>query len=117
MDVPLFRDQRTILLHLEGECQRASRPSDDALTVDSDSRGRACSALARFAVGDVAPSLRRHFAEYVCEYLGTAIMMTIGIGAVALFWGRASPMPEIIPSTRLRLFCTGLLFAGGGTLV
>ena len=69
------------------------------------------------AVGDVAASLRRHFAEYLCEYLGTAIMMTIGVGAVALFWGRASPMPDMIPSPRLRLFCTGLLFAGGGTLV
>ena len=60
---------------------------------------------------------RRHFPEYFCEFLGTAIMMTIGIGAVALMWGEGSPMPEMIPWTRLRLFMTGFLFAGGATLV
>ena len=61
--------------------------------------------------------VRRHFPEYFCEFIGTAIMMTIGIGAVALMWGQGSPMPEMIPSTRLRLFVTGFLFAGGATLV
>jgi len=80
--------------------------------------GNESSADARAAsAGEPEALVRRHFPEYFCEFLGTAIMMTIGIGAVTLMWGQGSPMPEMLPWTRLRLFITGFLFAGGATLV
>lgn len=44
-------------------------------------------------------------------------MMTIGIGAVALMWGQGSPMRAMEMSDGLRRLVTGILFAGGGTLV
>src|SRR5438128_7179871 len=53
---------------------------------------------------------------YLSELAGTAIMMAIGVGAIALFWAPGSPLPRIDPE-RLRLLATGLIFAGGATLV
>ena len=53
---------------------------------------------------------------YLSELVGTAIMMAIGVGAITLFWAPGSPVPRIDPE-RLRLLATGLIFAGGATLV
>ncbi|MFQ5776684.1 MAG: aquaporin [Terriglobia bacterium] len=61
--------------------------------------------------------MREHWPEYMSEFLGTAIMMTIGVGAITLMWGDGSPVPAVIPPARLRLLLTGILFAGGATLV
>jgi aquaporin Z len=44
-------------------------------------------------------------------------MMAIGIGAVVFMWSEGSVMREAIPSDALRRLATGILFAGGGTLV
>ena len=60
--------------------------------------------------------MRQHLAAYVSEFAGTAVMMAIGVGAIALFWAPGSPVPRIDPE-RLRLLATGLIFAGGATLV
>ncbi len=60
---------------------------------------------------------KEHLPEYFAEFLGTAIMMTIGIGAVALMWADGSPMRVWIPSDDLRRLLTGMIFAGGATLV
>lgn len=61
--------------------------------------------------------MRHHFPEYFCEFLGTAVMMFIGIGAVALMWAAGSPMAEMSMPVRLRLLLTGTLFAGGIVMV
>lgn len=53
---------------------------------------------------------------YGCELAGTAVMLFLGVTAVALMWGAGSPVPAIDPPM-LRRFITGLLFAGGATLV
>lgn len=53
---------------------------------------------------------------YAAEFVGTAVMLFIGVSAVALMWGAGSPLPAIEPPI-LRRFLTGLLFAGGATLV
>ena len=60
--------------------------------------------------------MRQQLAAYLSELAGTAVMMAIGIGAIALFWAPGSPVPRIDPE-RLRLLATGLIFAGGATLV
>jgi aquaporin Z len=61
--------------------------------------------------------MRDHLPEYLAEFFGTAIMMTIGIGAITLMWGQGSPLRSIHISEGLRRLLTGILFAGGGTLV
>lgn len=61
--------------------------------------------------------MKDHLPEYFAEFLGTAIMMAIGIGAVVLMWAQGSVMRELVPSDALRRLLTGVLFAGGATAV
>ncbi len=61
--------------------------------------------------------MRDHLPEYLAEFFGTAIMMSVGIAAIALMWGDGSPMRAIDLPIGLRRLLTGILFAGGGTLV
>jgi len=61
--------------------------------------------------------MKDHLPEYLAEGAGTAIMMLVGVGAIALMWADASPVPGLIASPDVRRFLTGLLFATGGTLV
>ena len=61
--------------------------------------------------------MKDHLPEYFAEFLGTAIMMAIGIGAVALMWSHGSVMRDIVPSDTLRRLLTGILFAAGATAV
>ena len=53
---------------------------------------------------------------YACECVGTALMLFVGVSAVALMWAPGSPVPAIHPEA-LRRFVTGVLFAGGATAV
>ena len=61
--------------------------------------------------------MKLNWSEYLSEFFGTAIMMTIGIGAVVFMWSEGSVMTELIPSEPWRRLATGILFAGGGTIV
>lgn len=62
------------------------------------------------------PPMRRNLPVYLCEFVGTGLMLFWGITAVAFMWGANSPVPVIaIPA--LRRLVTGLLFAGGATAV
>lgn len=58
-----------------------------------------------------------HLPEYLAEVAGTALMMLIGVGAIALMWASVSPVPGWIESPDLRRLLTGMMFAGGATLV
>lgn len=58
-----------------------------------------------------------HLTEWAAEAAGTALLVLGGLSAVALNFGRGSPVAGLIPSPSLRLLLTGLLFAGTGSLV
>jgi aquaporin Z len=61
--------------------------------------------------------MKDHLPEYFAEFLGTAIMMIIGIGAVTLMFAAATPLRTWVPSDDLRRLLTGIIFAGGATAV
>ena len=61
--------------------------------------------------------MRDHWPEYLSECFGTAIMMTVGIGAIVFMWGDGSPMRAVEMPFGLRRLLTGVLFAAGGTVV
>jgi aquaporin Z len=58
-----------------------------------------------------------HAPEYAAEFAGTAFLMFAVIGAVAWMFAPGSPLVHWIPSTPLRLFLTGLVLGGTGSLV
>jgi aquaporin Z len=60
--------------------------------------------------------MRRNLSAYLSEFAGTAIMLFIGVSAVAFMWGPGSPVPAV-PNAALRRLLTGILFAGGATAV
>jgi len=60
--------------------------------------------------------MRRNLSAYASEFAGTALMLFIGVSAVAFMWAPGSPVPAIA-NPALRRLLTGLLFAGGATAV
>lgn len=58
-----------------------------------------------------------HVEEWASELLGTAILLLCGLSAVALDFGRGSPLVAAVPSSSLRLLFTGILFAATGSLI
>jgi aquaporin Z len=61
--------------------------------------------------------VKSHFPEYLSEFFGTAIMMAIGVGAITLMWADGTVMQHLFSNDPLRRLITGLIFAGGATLV
>lgn len=61
--------------------------------------------------------MKDHLPEYFAEFLGTALMMIIGIGAVCVMFAAATPLRTWIPSDDVRRLLTGIIFAGGATAV
>ncbi len=60
--------------------------------------------------------MKARFLAYLCEFAGVAIMMAIGVSAIVLLWAPDSPLP-VIATMRLRLLCTGAVFAAAKTLL
>lgn len=58
-----------------------------------------------------------HWIEWLCEFVGTALLITGGLSAVCLDFGVGNPMSGVVPDPSERLLITGLLFAGSGSLV
>ena len=58
-----------------------------------------------------------HWAPWLCEFFGTAILLCGGLSAVFLDFGPHSPIAPHLTSHSARLLLTGLLFAGTGSLV
>ncbi|MGE5189843.1 MAG: MIP/aquaporin family protein [Gemmatimonadota bacterium] len=54
---------------------------------------------------------------WAAEFAGTAFMVAWGLSAVVFMMSASSPMGALMPSYRLRLLLTGIVFAAGGTLV
>jgi aquaporin Z len=60
--------------------------------------------------------MRRNVSAYFAEFAGTALMLFLGVSAVAFMWGAGSPVP-VVPYPALRRLLTGVMFAGGATAV
>src|SRR5450756_732151 len=52
-----------------------------------------------------------HWAAWLCEFAGTAVLLAGGLSAVFLNFGPSSPVTPHLPSASARLLLTGLLFA------
>jgi len=59
----------------------------------------------------------KHWPEYLCEFIGTAILLLGGVSAVYLNFGTHTPIADLDLPYSARLLLTGFLFAGTGTLV
>ena len=55
--------------------------------------------------------------EFAAEFAGTALLLVIGLSAVVLDFAQGSPVPGWIPDGNLRRLLTGIVFAGGATLI
>ncbi|HEU5415817.1 MAG TPA: aquaporin [Candidatus Angelobacter sp.] len=58
-----------------------------------------------------------HAPEYGAEFVGTTFLMLCVVGAVGVMFAHGSPAVSAIPSVQLRLFLTGLVLGGAGSLV
>ena len=82
-----------------------------------DERAPARRARDRPLHGDPSPPSRLHPALYVAEFIGTALLVLLGVSVVILMFGQDSPGSRLIPSEGLRLFLTGGLFGSVGALI
>lgn len=65
----------------------------------------------------ITQSRKLHWLEYGAEFLGTTLFIFCGLSAVVFNFGKGLPMEHFIPNNSVRLLLTGLLFAGGASLV
>jgi aquaporin Z len=59
----------------------------------------------------------RHYEEYGCEFIGTALLVFAVVGAVAIVQATGSPIAAHITWLPLRLLLTGFLIATSGCLI
>ena len=67
--------------------------------------------------GDPYPPARLHPDLYLAEFIGTAVLILVGVSVVILMFGQGSPGSRMIPDEGLRLFLTGGLFGSVGALI
>jgi aquaporin Z len=63
------------------------------------------------------PPDRLHPGLYAAEFVGTALLVGIGVSVVILMFGQGSPAQQLVPDAGLRRFLTGALFGSVGTLI
>ncbi len=54
---------------------------------------------------------------YLSEFIGTALLIGVGVSFVILDFGKGSPVVSLIPSLGIRRALTGFLFGGAGMLI
>jgi aquaporin Z len=54
---------------------------------------------------------------FVSEFLGTALLLLVGLSVVIFMFGAGSPMAQIIPEVKLRQVITGFLFGSIGASI
>jgi glycerol uptake facilitator protein len=59
--------------------------------------------------------LRRRL--FVSEFLGTAVLLLVGLSVVILMFGTGSPLARLLPNEALRRTITGFLFGTTGALI
>jgi aquaporin Z len=60
---------------------------------------------------------KKLFGLFVSEFVGTALLLAIGLSAVILTWGAGSFVATLVPSVPLRRLLTGFLFGLTGCIV
>ena len=55
--------------------------------------------------------------KYLAEFLGTAILLLLGLSLVIFMFGEGSPAGQIIPNIKLRQMITGFLFGSVGASI
>jgi aquaporin Z len=63
------------------------------------------------------PSNKTLFKLFFSEFIGTALLLAIGLSVVIFNWGTGTIMTHLIPSVQLRRLFTGFLFGTTGCLV
>ena len=63
------------------------------------------------------PLHRLHPRLYLSEFLGTAILVLVGLSVVIVFFGDGSLLASLLPSAALRRFLAGALFGTTGALI
>jgi aquaporin Z len=58
-----------------------------------------------------------HWREYLAEFVGTALLLFLGLSIVILVFGEGSPAAQIIPSIKVRQVITGFLFGCVGASI
>jgi aquaporin Z len=54
---------------------------------------------------------------FVAEFIGTALLLAVGLSMVILFWSKGSPMAGLLPNEPLRRALTGFLFGSTGCAI
>jgi aquaporin Z len=54
---------------------------------------------------------------FASEFIGTALLIGVGVSFVILDFGKGSPIPNLIPDSGLRRAITGFLFGSTGALI
>lgn len=57
------------------------------------------------------------FQLFLSEFIGTALLLLVGLSLVIFMFGAGSPMAELIPNITHRRIITGFLFGGWGALI
>ena len=55
--------------------------------------------------------------EYAAEFVGTALLLLVGLSAVCADFATRSPVVSAIPDSNLRRLLTGVIFAGAATAI
>jgi len=82
--------------------------------------GRTTSRVPGRAGGEIVGTAAQggwHWAEWACEFVGTALLLLGGLSAICLDFAGRGPVTSLVPDHSARLLITGLLFAGTGSLV
>jgi aquaporin Z len=57
------------------------------------------------------------FQLFLAEFIGTGLLLLVGLSLVIFMFGAGSPIAEIIPSVTARRIITGFLFGGWGATI
>jgi len=61
--------------------------------------------------------MRNEIRVYIAEFIGTALLVLIGLSLVILMFGNGSPMVRLIPGEGTRRLITGFLFGSTGASI
>jgi aquaporin Z len=60
---------------------------------------------------------RPHWAEYIAEAIGTALVVFMGLSAAVFNFAEGLPMERLVPEGGIRLLIVAVIFAGSGSLL
>lgn len=63
------------------------------------------------------PSIRHLWGLFVAEFIGTALLVAVGVSIVILDFGKGSPVAALLPDPGLRRLLTGFMFGVTGAAI